>query len=92
LNLRDAYHRIKIKPEDKWKTTFRTRYGLWEYTVMSFGLINTPVIFQAYINEALEGLLDVTYVVYLDNIYIFSDSVEKYAKYVREIFTRLKKI
>jgi hypothetical protein len=58
---------------------------------MPFGLINAPVIFQAYINKTLEGLLDITCVVYLNNICIYSDSIEEYTKYVREIFDRLKK-
>jgi hypothetical protein len=59
---------------------------------MFFGLINAPVTFQAYINKTLKNLLDITCVAYLDNICIYSDSIEKYAKYVREILDRLKKI
>jgi hypothetical protein len=59
---------------------------------MSFRLINTPATFQAYINKILEGLLDITYIAYLNDIYIYSDSIEKYTKYVREILDRLKKI
>jgi hypothetical protein len=58
---------------------------------MPFKLINAPVTFQAYINKILKGFLDITCVAYLNNIYIYSDSIEKYAKYVREIFNRLKK-
>ena len=58
---------------------------------MPFGLTNAPAIFQAYINKTLEGLLDITCVAYLNNIYIYSDSIEEYAKYVREILDRLKK-
>jgi hypothetical protein len=58
---------------------------------MFFGLTNAPVTFQAYINKILEGLLDITYVVYLDNICIYSDSIEEYTKHVREILDRLKK-
>jgi Reverse transcriptase (RNA-dependent DNA polymerase) len=58
---------------------------------MSFRLINAPATFQAYINKILKGLLDITCVAYLDNIYIYNDSIEKYTKYVREIFDRLKK-
>jgi Reverse transcriptase (RNA-dependent DNA polymerase) len=58
---------------------------------MLFGLINVLVTFQVYINRALEGLLDITYVVYIDDICIFSDLNEKYTKYVREVFIRLRK-
>jgi hypothetical protein len=58
---------------------------------MPFRLINAPVIFQIYINKILKGLLNITYVVYLNNICIYSDSIEKYTKYVREILDRLKK-
>jgi len=50
LNIRDAYHRIAIKDLDKWKIAFRIKQGLFEYTVMLFGLTNAPVTFQAYIN------------------------------------------
>ena len=91
LDLRDAYHRIRIKRGDEWKTAFRTRYGHWEYTVMPFGLTNAPATFQAYINEALKGLLDVTCVAYMDDICIYSDSVEEHAEHVREVLTRLRK-
>jgi hypothetical protein len=59
---------------------------------MFFGLINTPVTFQAYINKILEGFLDITCVAYLDNIYIYSDSIEEHAKHVREILDRLRKV
>src|ERR1700731_3366365 len=58
---------------------------------MPFKLINAPAIFQAYINKILESLLNITCVVYLNNICIYSDFIEKYAKYVREILDRLKK-
>jgi hypothetical protein len=59
---------------------------------MPFKLTNAPVIFQAYINKILKGLLNITCIVYLNNIYIYNDSIEEYAKYVREILDRLKKI
>ncbi len=45
LDLRDTYHKIRIKKGDEWKTAFRTRYGLWEYVIISFKLINTPATF-----------------------------------------------
>jgi hypothetical protein len=59
---------------------------------MPFRLTNAPATFQAYINKTLEDLLDITCVAYLDNICIYSDSIEKYAKHVREILDRLKKV
>jgi Reverse transcriptase (RNA-dependent DNA polymerase) len=59
---------------------------------MPFRLINAPATFQAYINKILKGLLNITCVTYLNNIYIYSDSIEKHAKYVREILDYLKKI
>jgi hypothetical protein len=58
---------------------------------MPFRLTNTPATFQTYINKILKGLLNITCVVYLNNICIYSDSIEEYAKHVREIFDRLKK-
>ena len=72
IDLKDAYHRIRIASGDEWKTAFKTRYGLFEYCVIPFGLVNAPATFQAYINQALVGLVDVICVVYLDDILIYS--------------------
>jgi hypothetical protein len=91
LDIRDAYHRIRIKEGDEWKTAFRTRYGHFEYTVMPFGLTNAPAQFQAYMNEALAGLVDVTCIVYLDDILIFSNSKKEHVEHVREVLDRLRK-
>jgi hypothetical protein len=74
LDLRNAYHRIRIKAGDEWKTAFRTRYGHFEYLVMPFGLTNAPASFQAYINKALAQHLDHICVVYLDDILIYTHS------------------
>jgi hypothetical protein len=74
LDLKDAYHRMRIKAGDEWKTAFRTRYGHFEYLVMPFGLTNAPASFQAYINKALATHLDHICVVYLDDILIYTHS------------------
>nr|OQO15701.1 hypothetical protein B0A51_17499 [Rachicladosporium sp. CCFEE 5018] len=90
LDVRDAYHRIRIKPGDEWKTAFRTRYGHFEYTVMPFGLANAPVAFQGYINSALSDLLDVCCVVYLDDILVFSKTEADHVRHVRSVLERLE--
>ena len=90
LDLRDAYHRIRVAEEDRWKTAFRTRYGHFEYLVMPFGLTNAPATFQGYINEALRGLLDNICVAYMDDILIFSRDEEEHEKHVRLVLERLK--
>jgi hypothetical protein len=89
LDLRDAYHRIRIKEGDEWKTAFRTRYGHFEYTVMPFGLTNAPAVFQSYINSALSDLLDICCIVYLDDILIYSKTEEDHISHVRLVLSRL---
>lgn len=91
LDIREAYHMVRIKEGDEWKTAFRTRYGHFEYTVMPFGLTNAPAQFQAYINQILAGLIDIICVVYLDDILIFSDTEEEHVQHVREVLRRLRK-
>jgi hypothetical protein len=83
LDLKNAYYRIRIKVGNKWKTAFRTRYGHFEYIIIFFGFTNIPVTFQIYVNEALTELFDIICVAFLNNIYIYSDLIEKYEKYVR---------
>ena len=70
LDLRGAYNLVRIRPGDEWKTTFRTRYGHFEYTVMPFGLMNAPTIFQHMANDIFDDFLDSFTIVYLDDILI----------------------
>ncbi|KAJ6437003.1 ectomycorrhiza-upregulated zf-MYND domain-containing protein [Purpureocillium lavendulum] len=91
LDLKDAYHRLRIRQGDEWKTAFRCHYGHYEYQVMPFGLVNAPASFQQYINDALEGLVDITCVVYLDDILIFSENAEQHEDDVKEVLSRLRK-
>ena len=90
LDLRDAYHRIRIEDVDIWKTAFRTRYGHFEYLVMPFGLTNAPATFQAYINDALKGLLDISCVAFMDDIIIYSSDVAEHRRHVRAVLARLR--
>ena len=90
LNLKNVYHRIRIKKIDEWKTTFRTRYEHFEYQIMSFDLANASVIFQIYINKTLRELVDVICVIYLDDILIFSEDSTKHRRHVQQVLERLR--
>ena len=72
LNLTSAYYWMRIKKGDNWKWAFQTRYGYFEYQVMSFGLFNTLISFQDYINKILAKKLNIFVIVYLDDIFIHS--------------------
>ncbi len=89
LDLKDIYHWICIKEGDEQKTAFQTQYRHFEYYVLLFGLSNAPTTFQAYINQALVRLVDVTCVVYLDNILIFLEDLGEHIEAVRQVLERL---
>lgn len=91
IDLRNAYHRIRIREGDEWKTAFRTRYGHFEYLVVPFGLTNAPATFQAYINRALRGLVDDFCIVYLDDILIFSKTEEAHLQHLELVIERLQR-
>ena len=91
LDIRDAYNMIRIKEGDEWKTAFRTRFGLFEYLVLLFGLTNAPATFQAYINRALSDYLDVICIAYIDDILIFSKNKADHIVHVRRVLERLRK-
>jgi hypothetical protein len=83
IDLRGAYNLVRVKEGDEWKTTFRTRYGHFEYSVMSFGLTNAPVTFQHMINDIFQEYLDHFVVIYLDDIIIYSKNEEDHEYHVR---------
>jgi len=91
LDLLGAYNLLRIKPGEEWKTAFRTRYGLFEYCVMPFGLCNAPASFQEFINDVLGDLLDDSVSAYLDDILIFSKNVDEHEAQVKEVLRRLRK-
>ena len=83
LDLRNAYHLVRIKEGDEWKTAFNTPLGHFEYLVMPFGLTNAPAVFQALVNDVLRDMLKRFIFVYLDDILIFSQSMEEHVQHVR---------
>ena len=78
LDLRDGYHQLPVKLTDQEKTAFSCRYGTLHWKVMPFGLCNAPGTFQRVMNNGFFKLLDSCVIVYLDDILIFSNSVEEH--------------
>jgi hypothetical protein len=89
IDLRSGYHRLKIRESDIPKTAFRTRYGSYEYTVMSFGLTNAPAYFMYLMNRVFMEYLDKFVVVFIDDILIFSKTEEEHEMHMRLVLERL---
>ncbi len=89
LDLRSAYNLIRIQEGDEWKTDFSTTTGHYEYLVMPFGLSNSPSVFQAYINDVFRDMFNRWVIVYIDDILIFSESLEAHIHQVRAVLKRL---
>jgi hypothetical protein len=90
FDLKDIYYKIRIRKGDEWKTTFRIRYGYFEYKIMPFGFINAPAIFQTYINKTLAEFININYVTYLDDIFIYFFIYIEYQRYIRQMLERLR--
>jgi hypothetical protein len=89
INLHSDYHQIKICAEDIRKTAFTTRYGLYEYLVMSFGLMNAPAHFMYLIYFVFMQELDKFLVVFIDDILVYSKSMEEHKEHLRIILQHL---
>ena len=90
FDLREGYHLVRIKEGEEWKTAFRTRLGHFEYTVMPFGLTNAPASFQSLVNDTLRPYLDVFCTAYLDDIIIYSDTLEEHREHIRKVLLALR--
>jgi hypothetical protein len=90
IDLRSEYHQLKIRESDIPKTAFHTRYGLYEYTVMSFGLTNAPAYFMCLMNKVFMEYLDRFVVVFIDDILVFSKTMEEHEEHLRLVLEKLR--
>jgi len=90
IDLRLGYYQIRIAKGDKEKTVCRTRYGSYEFLVMPFGLTNAPATFCTLMNDIFREWLDDFVVVYIDDILIYSGSLEEHAEHLHKVFQRLR--
>jgi hypothetical protein len=90
IDLRSGYHQLKIWESDIPKTAFRTRYGLYEYTVMSFRLTNALAYFMYLMNKVFMEYLDRFVVVFIDDILIFSKTMEEHEGHLRLVLEKLR--
>jgi hypothetical protein len=90
IDLRSGYHQLKIRASNILKPAFITRYGLYEYMVMSFGLTNAPAYFMYLMNKVFMEYLDKFVVVFIDNTLIFSKNEEEHDEHLRIVLQKLR--
>jgi len=90
IDLRSAYHWLRIKLEDIPKIGFKIRYGHYEFTVMPFKLINGPAAFMDLLNRVFQPYLDTFVVVFIDNILVYSKDKVEHAQHLRTILQTLR--
>jgi hypothetical protein len=91
IDLRFGYHQVSIKDEEIHKTTFRTRYGHYEFVVVPFGLTNAPTTFMCLLNNVLSKFLDKFVLVLIDDILIYYENREEHEEYLNIVLHVLKK-
>lgn len=90
IDLVAEYHQVQIKDKDMEKIAFNSRYGHYEWLVMSFGMTNAPGTFQSLMNEVFGDLLDHGVLVYLDDVLVYSRTKEEHLAKLRQVLQRLK--
>ena len=91
LHLRSGYHQIRVTEQDAWNISFKTKQGLFEWLVMSFGLCNAPKNFMRVMNDVFNPFLDDFVIVYLDNILVFSGTWDEHVRHVKQLLDTLQR-
>ena len=90
LDIKNAFPEIAIKKEDQFKTAFRTRYGLFEYTCAPFGFCNSPAVFIRFMNRIFCKLVGISVLIFVDDILVYSKNEEDHVEHMKEVLEILE--